>query len=308
MPHLKRIFFATMLLPVIGMAQRVDLDLFAGIANYQGDLQPVIFTFQNAQPAGAVVAKIGITENFYARAGISFGTLYATDAKNREELQFRNLNFKSGITDFHLGIEYRFFKPETFPITPYAFAGVGMMHFNPYTYYNINGQQEKIYLQPLGTEGQGLSQYADRQPYSLYQLCVPYGGGLKYTVNCNLNLGFEFRQTKVFTDYLDDVSTTYANEAALRNGNGNLAADIAWRADELSGAPYPTREGTTRGRPENADWYYFLGFTVGLRITDCETGQLSFGGIANLFGGGGGSKSGSGGGRNSRQILKCPKW
>lgn len=290
-----RIFcFLLIVMPFFTDAQRVDLDIFGGISNYQGDLQPLVFTLKNANPGAAIIAKYGITEKLFLRGGFSFGSISADDSKNKPSLKPRNLTFWSGIQEFHAGLEYRLFKVGTFPLTPYFFAGAGVFAFDPYAYDN-NGT--KVRLQPLGTEGQGLPEYPDRKPYSLTQVCIPYGVGIKWQVNCNLYIGAEFRQTKTFTDYLDDVSAGYADETALLNGRGQTTVDFAWRGG-FNGRPYPA-EGTIRGNPKEGDWYYFLGLTVGLKIHDCETGKFSLGGIFN--------NTPVGSKRGLRRQVGCPR-
>lgn len=258
------------------MAQRLDLDLFGGMSNYQGDLEPSSFTVRNAKPGAAAILKVGITEKLYLRAGFSFGSLAASDATNRPSLRWRNLSFRSSIQEFGAGVEYRLAGAEA-RLSPYVFGGVGVFRFNPFTYDPADGS--RVFLHPLRTEGQGLPEYPSLQPYRLTQVCFPFGFGVKWNINCNLNLGFEFRQTATRTDYLDDVSGRYADPLALLAGpGGQRAVDFAWRGDELNGAPYPPA-GSRRGNPEQNDWYYFAGLTVGLRIHDCETGRLSFGGL-----------------------------
>jgi opacity protein-like surface antigen len=276
------------------VAQKLDIDLFGGISNYQGDLQPLFFTLQNANAGGAVILKYGITPNFYARAGFSFGSLAGYDSKNKPELQSRNLDFRSKLSEFHAGLEYRLIRPDKFAVTPYFFAGVGVFSYNPYTYHSSS--TAKIYLQPLSTEGQGLAGYPDRKPYDLTQLCIPYGLGLKWQVNCNLNVGVEFRQTKVFSDYLDDVSKTYVNETELRDARGQIAVDLAWRTDEFNGRPYPSSD-INRGNAAEDDWYYFAGITVGLKLNDCETGGFSLGGLFK----------GRGNSTKLKSKVDCPK-
>ena len=184
-------------------------------------------------------------------------------------------------------------------VSPYLFISGGIFRYNPYTYYNNGSGEKKYYLQPLSTEGQGLSSNPDRSPYKLTQFCLPFGMGIKYQLNCNMNLGIEFRQTKLFTDYLDDVSRTYADPAALGAGKGQIAVDLAWRGDEYNGAPYPAT-GKPRGNPSQNDWYYFACFTIGLRLNDCQSGMFSLGGIFNR-GGGGDSK-------RIRNQVGCPKF
>ncbi|MES2776511.1 MAG: DUF6089 family protein [Bacteroidota bacterium] len=271
-------------------AQRIDIDLFGGISNYQGDLQPIFLTMNMAKPAGFIVAKYGLTENIFIRAGYAIGSLAGDDRINRVELQSRNLNFQSSLNELHVGVEYRLINPANFSLTPYFFAGIGVYRFNPYTTYQGN----TYFLQPLGTEGQGLPEYPGKKPYSLTQFCIPYGGGFKWQVNCNLNVGFEFGHRKLFTDYLDDVSGSFADQDVLRNARGQIAVDLAFRRKEVDpNKPYPP-EGLGRGNARQDDWYYFTGFTVGLRLNDCETGGFSLGGLFK------------GSGRRGKSRTGCP--
>ena len=89
---------------------------------------------------------------------------------------------------------------------------------------------KKYYLRPLGTEGQGSEAYPGRKPYNNIAFCIPLGVGFKYNLNPSLNLGFEITYNFTTTDYLDDVSTTYAgisNFPTLPNGDPSLAAAAA---------------------------------------------------------------------------------
>ena len=282
------------LITFTGNSQRIDLDLFGGISNYQGDLQPVFLTMQSAKPAGFAVLKYGVTNNFFVRFGFAIGSLEGTDAVNRTDLKTRNLSFNSGLKELHLGLEYRLINPENFKFTPYVFAGIGAFHFDPTAIY----KGQKYRLQPLGTEGQGLDKYPTKKMYKLTQMCIPYGLGFKWQINCNLNAGFEFGHRKLFTDYLDDVSGTYADEEILRTARGQTAVNLAYRRIEVSPTrPYPS-EGVGRGNPKQSDWYYFTGITIGLRINDCETGGFSLGG---LFKG-----NGSSGRFRGKSQTSCP--
>ncbi len=295
---MKKLSFITTFIAVFstcGHGQRIDIDLFGGICNYQGDLQPIFLTMNLAKPAGFMVVKYGLTNNIFLRAGFAMGSIEGNDKINRVDLKNRNLQFRSQLSEFHAGVEYRFINPENFAVTPYVFAGLGVFSYNPYTSY----QGKKYFLQPLGTEGQGLAQYPEKRPYSLTQFCVPYGAGFKWQVNCNLNLGFEFGHRKLFTDYLDDVSGTFADESTLRNARGQTAVDLAFRRREIDpNKPYPT-EGAGRGNAKQDDWYYFTGFTIGLRLNDCETGGFSLGGLFNRNGNGSG-------GRRGKSRTSCP--
>src|SRR5690606_13448162 len=81
----------------------------------------------------------------------------------------------------------------------------------------------KVFLKPLSTEGQGLPQYPDRKPYKLTQFAIPFGAGVKFRVSRNTVLAYEVGLRKIFTDYLDDVSTTYVDQATLLQERGRNA-------------------------------------------------------------------------------------
>ena len=126
---------------------------------------------------------------------------------------------------------------------------------------------QKIFLNPLSTEGQGLAGYPDRKPYNLTQLAIPFGGGIKLAVTDQLRIGFEGGLRKLFTDYLDDVSTNYIDENDLLIGKGQLAVDISYRGDEVAGGSliYPVK-GYQRGSPKRKDIYYFAGIHLTYKL------------------------------------------
>jgi hypothetical protein len=310
---IRLLHYFLLFLPVAAHTQHIDIDLFGGISNYQGDLQPSFFTVKGNSPGAAIILKYGLNQNFYIRTGFSFGSMSGTDEDKSDDRRPRNLNFRSKLQEFDLGLEYRLIKPSTFPVTPYGFVAFGVFHFNPYTFYG--NSNEKIYLQPLSTEGQGLTGYPERPAYKLTQFCIPYGVGVKWQINCNLNVGFEFRHTKTFTDYLDDVSTTYVDQKELLAQRGQLAVDLAWRRDEFDGRPYPVNAGSTdRGNPVQKDWFYFAGFTIGLKLNDCETGMFTLGGLFKTGSGTVGNNKRSGanwgpsGRKGARKKLGCPSF
>ncbi len=245
------IFFCT--LSITGYTQ-INANIYAGLANYQGDLQTQRFSITPIKPA----IGIGLSYQIMPRVAITGATYYmqlegSDRYSNKKETLLRNLSFKTRILEVQINASYSFFNLSERKVTPYIFAGFAAFHFNPYT-TSLTG--EKIYLQPLGTEGQGMTQYPNRKEYKLIQMAIPFGGGIKTRVNDRLYLGIEMNLRKLFTDYLDDVSTSYADSALLANARGVIAAVYAYRGDENpGGAPYPAA-GTQRGNPKNKDWYY----------------------------------------------------
>jgi len=91
----------------------------------------------------------------------------SSDDKYSKLNQDRNLNFQSQLMEVQLGAEYDIINSYEHTIVPYIFAGVAGFHFNPYT---LDSANNKVYLQPLGTEGQGF--YLGRKKYGLTQLSI----------------------------------------------------------------------------------------------------------------------------------------
>ncbi len=246
-------------------AQNLHADVFAGISTYQGDLEAKKISMNYAKPTIGIGASYDITSRLIGRAGFTYGKVSAADKSNTNSKPIlnRNLSFSSSIAEFHLALEFNFLDLSEHSITPYVFAGIAGFHFNPYT---ETASSNKVFLQPLSTEGQGLSQYPDRKPYKLTQMALPFGGGLKFEFSDNLQIAAEVGMRKLFTDYLDDVSTTYVDQATLLAAKGPLAVDLAYRGDELAGgAPYPTA-GSIRGGSKYKDWYTFSGLRLSYRL------------------------------------------
>ncbi|MEO8713188.1 MAG: DUF6089 family protein, partial [Parafilimonas sp.] len=161
---IKRIFFCALAIIFSNElhAQQLSMQISPGLMNYGGDLQNKVYTFQEANfslSAGVIysINKISLRSRFTV-GKIKGNDLHNTKYKNR------NLSFASNISEASVTLEYDLHlldEPQKF--TPYIFAGVGLFHFNPYTFYD----SQKVYLQPLGTEGQGLAVYPGKKNYSL---------------------------------------------------------------------------------------------------------------------------------------------
>jgi hypothetical protein len=241
-----------------------SIGISTGLINYEGDLKPNSFTLKNSNAYFSLYVSQPLSAHFNIRGGLSMGKIGASDRDNRSYLAPRNLSFQSDIKEAYAGIEYVVLDLENYRFSPYVFAGVAAFHFNPWT-TDVSGN--KVYLQPLSTEGQGLAAYPERKVYSLNQTALVYAGGVKLVVTPNTIIGFEFSQRKTFTDYLDDVSSSYVDYDKLVAAKGQLAADIAFRGDELPGGPNYPHEGNQRGTPTEKDWYYMFGVNVQVKLS-----------------------------------------
>ena len=254
------VFGLLMLSFTLSEAQNVHVTLFGGVSNYQGDLQAKRFTFQQAKAAFGAGVLYEFSPKLYGRANVTFGKVEGND-KLSNTYAIRNLSFSSSITDVHLGLEYDLLNSYNHSIVPFVFGGISVFRFNPSA---LDTAGQRVYLQPLGTEGQGFFQ--GREKYDLTALALPFGGGLKFSLNENVKVRFEVGLRKTMTDYLDDVSTTYADQNELLANNGQQAVDLAFRGDEdKNGQVYPPAN-TVRGNSGSKDWYYFTGLGVSFRL------------------------------------------
>jgi len=261
---MKKLIFLALLLPSLVQAQRWHINLYGGFSNYSGDLQSQLFTLDQSYASFGAGAQYDLTPKFSLLSNFTYGQVGASDVYNKPSLQARNLSFRSTIMEWNVLAEYNFMDLTRHRFTPYVFAGIAAYHFDPYA-YDSSGRQ--VYLQPLSTEGEGLPQYPDSKPYGLLQMAIPFGAGVKLRISEGVVIAYEISFRKLFTDYLDDVSTRYVDRTTLLNAKGPKAVEMAYRSGELKGGDpnYPV-DGTKRGSPNAKDWYYTSGIRISITI------------------------------------------
>lgn len=248
--------------------QYVEIGVFGGVGNYQGDLAPVAFVPKETHGSVGAFYKFNLNYWFALKGSVYQGFISGNDDNSTEQWkQERNLSFQSPIQEASIFAEL--FLKKYNPnyrwniLSPYIFIGFAVYHFNPMAKY------DGVYyeLQPLGTEGQGSSYYPDREPYSLTQYALPMGLGFKGSITKDWNIGIEMGYRKTSTDYLDDVSTTYISKEILLEGNGDIAWQLSNRTDEMNGGIEVLRDDHKyRGDDTNKDWYIFSGVTLSRNI------------------------------------------
>lgn len=264
--------------PIFTYAQDWHVGLIGGISNYSGDLTEKRVDFKYTRPMVGLQVKRDINRFLTLRAGFSFGMIAGADSTNTSTaLLARNLSFRSPIWEGHVGAELNILDIDDKGFTPYIFAGVGLFSFYPTTRDSLGN---KIALRRLSTEGQGLPQYPERgNQYALHQISIPFGVGFKYIFTEKLTLGIETGLRATFTDYLDDVSTTYVDQNTLLQERGQLAVDFAYRGDEWNGKfqgnPNYPMDGAQRGSAKYKDWYVFTGISVMYRIGGNSGGRTT---------------------------------
>jgi hypothetical protein len=231
-------------------------NLYLGMSNMMGDLGGSNFIgsrglmdydFRSNRLAGG----LGVT--LHTGGSFSFGLnflatrLYGDDDFSEQDFQVeRNLCVRTDILEGDFLIEYRPFSRSSGFNRFYIYSGVGLMYYQPKAELNDDWYK----LRTLGTEGQYLDD--GDGPYKELQVVVPYGLGYKFRLAKSTSLILDLGFRKTFTDYLDDVSTVYANPVDLALATEAEAAQLADRS--INGkAP-----GLERGNSEKDDSYHVL--------------------------------------------------
>ena len=258
---------AALLTATTALAQRDDLlgrselVLRGGGMTYLGDLNNQS-ALGEVRPGYGGGVRIRIDNRWSVRVEGAHGTLTAT----HDWIPKRNLSFRSSLTEGALMAEFNF-RPfgagaTESRWTPYIFGGLAAFHFNPKgQYISPRGDTTWVELKPLCTEGQGTTAYPERRPYPLTMVSMPFGVGVKLRISKSITVTAEHGFRRTWTDYIDDVSTTYVGADLLRSEveNGTVASQMADRSEKAN-AP-----GIKRGDDSLNDWYSY--FNVSLSIS-----------------------------------------
>lgn len=233
--------------------------------NYLGDLNNQSL-FGKVNLAGGINVRYTLDTRWAISGFASYGHI---SGGNPDVLEWRNLSFRSNVIEGGLRAEFNFLPygqrlATQKRATPFIFCGIGVFHFNPQASLvdSQTGEVNWYDLQPLATEGQGTSVYPDRQKYQLTEVCMPFGIGMRCRLTQAIHLTVEYGFRKTWTDYLDDVSTTYVGREVLTGsgGGGTLSADLADRS------PIPNAQGIKRGDDSLDDWYSFFNISISVSM------------------------------------------
>ena len=240
--------------------------------------------------AKGVYLNVYPVEWFGFRVAINHGRLEGADSLISDKggwetyRKVRNLHFRSQLTEVYAAAEiYPTFFLERYEglagkFRPYGVLGIGVFKFNPQAlYYSPNGTTRWVDLQPLRIEGQGMAEYPTRPMYKLTQLEIPMGFGAKYYLTDDFYLGVEVLHRKTFTDYVDDVSTTYINpdffDKYLQPQDVAVAKQVYYRG--VNAANLRPANGEMRGQKRNNDSFFSSILRCGWRMyKDVTPAQL----------------------------------
>jgi opacity protein-like surface antigen len=251
---MKRIVFLLCFLAASKIwAQHTEVGVNAGAAFYKGDLSHTFpGTVKEAHPAFGLFMRSNPSDYISYKLMFNYAAVSGRDKHAIEDdLLKRDLSFKTNILELGLQLEYNIkgYQPYALssPFSPYIFAGIAGIHYNPQARYNNDWED----LRPLQTEGVS---------YKKLSVAIPFGGGVKYALNDHWNVGAEFGFRPTLTDYLDDVSKTYRSKAELTASGGQVAADLGNKIDAPSGLK--------RGNNSGIDWYHILNVSISYNFLD----------------------------------------
>jgi len=241
------------------------MGIMLGVANYKGELSRNLFNDKFIQPAIGFFYRHNFDRRRAWKIELCYGKISGDDAKAKTPFELdRNLSFSSTILEISPQFEYNFLPFETgrndYAFTTFLFTGISFFKFNP----KAKIGNDTYELQPLGTEGQGSN---GLKKYKRFQVAIPIGGGIKISAG-PVGIGIEVGARRTYTDYLDDVSTTYPDMAVLAATNGPIAVQLSDRSfsrlDTSAVITNPFMK--QRGNSTDKDWYVFAGITIFWRM------------------------------------------
>lgn len=198
-----------------------------------------------------------LSKKWSVRPKIGFTRLQASDKKgNNQErnLSFKNNSLRGEIAVIKNFVEYNPAQHDFAGTSPYLGIGLGGMTNNPKAKFG-----DVMYeLQSLRTEG---------VQYSRFAFYVPFIAGFNIHVNNKVYFGIEYTFNYVFSDYIDDVSGTYTDNAMLYG----IAKKLADRTSQGGYTPSQTidgktwQEGSKRGSNNRNDFFS----TISIHIAFC---------------------------------------
>jgi len=196
------LFFFFSLTTLHIQAQSQEIGLGGGIANYRGDMSPIINITQPA-PHAAFFYRYNANEAWSFRLNAALGQIRGADTKSHDLVaKARGHEFLTNVFEFSGQIECNFLnfgngkpkKPQKF--SPYFLAGLGMFK---------------------------LESIRNNSPtYNTWARCVPLGLGIKYLITNKLQLNMEFGARFTSTDYLDDLGINTNSSFPANSQNTKL--------------------------------------------------------------------------------------
>jgi len=241
--------------------------------------------------------KMNFLQYFSLKQNIGYNRYYANDMYSTfNERKDRNLSVFGNIYSTSFDLDYYFIPERARPryafsslkgnrnISAYATIGVGVFHFEPKAKNKIG---EIVKLRKLNTEGQGQDSYEysfieegktvveiinPQNSYKSFAYLLKLGVEIKYDIDRQWAVGFEFTNNYTTTDYLDDVSGRYYDWG--NNGGSNTQIEMSNKSNNTN-----IVSGTPRGNSKFNDAYFSVMFSLHYKLKSSNRKpRLDFGG------------------------------
>jgi hypothetical protein len=236
-------------------AQRVEIGINMGAANYVGDLAPSM-VMSETKFSGGLFGRYNISSSIAFTGSMNISRLAGSD-QNVDMNKSRNLSFRSNISEFSGVFEFNYFKYGLHvldkTITSYVFLGIGVLNFNPQAFIN----NQWVDLQNIQTEGVS---------YNTACVIVPFGMGFKWRLSKHIAVESSIGFRKTYSDRIDDVSSEYADFNEQIQQKGMIAAYLTDRSAELNNGTPQFKAGYRRGNDDFNDWYMIANVSLSCRI------------------------------------------
>ena len=262
--------------------QRVEYSFGLGATNFLGDLGGrdqegtnglMDFEYKATRFAAGLGYRYQVAKDWFVKGNLIYAKVSGDDDLTQEPARHnRQLNFQSHIVELSGQLEYLLIKQKTghlyslrgvrgkswFRFEVYLFAGIGAAWYSPYA----KKDGEWYSLKDKHTEGQGLE--GGPKQYSGFTAVVPWGIGIKRNLGggarsrrfSTWSISLELTMRNTFTDYIDDVSTSYYQNPTT--GEGTKAVEAAYGPDagyfaDPSGNYYEGQYGEPQQRGDHTD-------------------------------------------------------
>lgn len=241
----------------VSLAQSTtEIGVTLGASYYLGDLNPTTqFPSKSTHLGWGIMLRQPLNDRWAWKTHYYRGKLSAADANSSSEIQRnRNLSFETDLTELSTQFEFNFFKYHSFVInqnfTPYLYGGLAFFWINPKAELNGNLYELRSYQTEIR-----------EKLYPRMQFGIPFGLGFKFKFSHRFMFSLEYGFRRTFTDYIDDVSTSYPSNPdeinTVSQELSNRSINIENRQNEW---------GTQRGNSQRNDFYTVSQFTLLIRL------------------------------------------
>jgi hypothetical protein len=253
----------------LGFSQKTEIGVLAGGSYYYGDILNSAIQPKEIHPALNVFLRYHINKKISLRGNLLYCRVSGADSNlartpTQQWQHDRNLAFYSDIIEVSGMVEYNLRddlnkgRRVKNRFIPYVFGGVGLFYFEPKAIHPITGKA--ISLRPLQLDGSS---------YLPVAIALPIGVGLRFYMNRNWQLGFEFGMRLTSTSHLDDVTgdSKYPDPTTLPSDDARIMSVRNMNSVNPDTQMATNFAGKPRGKIDYiTDVYFVGGITLSYRL------------------------------------------